>query len=92
VALPVSNFAAITKAEESLLLVGPRLKIAPKSYLSVQYGMLKDKVSFNGVTAVLDAAGNAVLDEATGEILMQSTTDELSIDKNVIIADVTVNF
>ncbi len=92
VALPVSNFAAITKAEESLLLVGPRLKIAPNSYLSVQYGMLKDKVSFNGVTAVLDAAGNAVLDEATGEILMQPTTDELSIDKNVIIADVTVNF
>lgn len=68
----VSESAAITKAEESLLLVGPRVKIAPLSYISVQYGMLTDKVSFtNPETA---AAG------------------ELSIDKNVIVADVTVNF
>ena len=87
----VSNLAAITKAEESLLLVGPRVKIAPNSYLSVQYGLLTDKVSFNKVTAVVDAEGKTVLDEA-GVAKTQVVGDELSIDKNVIIADVTVNF
>ena len=76
VPLAVSEVAYVTKAEESLLLVGPRLKIAPHSYLSLQYGLLTDKVSFLG------------LDAATGAFANQ----ELSIDKNVIIADVTVNF
>lgn len=71
-AMTVNEFAAINKAEESLLLVGPRVKLAANSFLSVQYGMLTDKVSF--------------LNFATG------AADELSIDKNVIIADVTVNF
>lgn len=65
-------FAGITKAEESLLLVGPRVKIAANSYLSVQYGMLTDKISFTNFLTAAD--------------------DELSIDKNVIVADVTVNF
>jgi hypothetical protein len=88
----ISEFASITKAEESLLLVGPRVKIAPNSYLSVQYGMLTDKVSFNKVVPVLDEAGNAVVDATTGVVQTQVVGDELSIDKNVIIADVTVNF
>ena len=87
----VSNLAAITKAEESLLLVGPRVKIAPNSYLSVQYGLLTDKISFNKTETVVDAEGNPVLDEA-GNAKTQVVGDELSIDKNVIIADVTVNF
>lgn len=90
--MAVSKFAEVTKAEESLLLVGPRVKIAPNSYLSVQYGMLTDKVSFNAASYVLDGEGNLVVDEATGEAVMQKTPSELSIDKNVIIADVTVNF
>ena len=76
VVFPVSEFAAINKAEESLLLVGPRVKISPNSYLSVQYGMLTDKVTFLGFDAATAAYAN----------------QELSIDKNVIIADVTVNF
>ena len=76
IAFPVSGFASINKAEESLLLAGPRVKIAPNSYLSVQYGMLTDKVTFQ------------TIDLATGAPANQ----ELSIDKNVIIADVTVNF
>ena len=77
VALPVSGLASITKAEESLLLVGPRFKIAPHSFISVQYGLLTDKISFlGGVDPVTNMAAN----------------QELSIDKNVIIADVTVNF
>lgn len=37
---------AITKTEETLLLAGPRVKIAPNSFVSVQGGMLNDKVSF----------------------------------------------
>ena len=77
VALPVYGLASITKAEESLLLVGPRFKIAPHSFISVQYGLLTDKISFlGGVDPVTNMAAN----------------QELSIDKNVIIADVTVNF
>lgn len=76
VAYPVSGSALINKAEESLLLAGPRVKIAPNSYLSVQYGLLTDKVTF------------LTIDLATGAPANQ----ELSIDKNVIIADVTVNF
>lgn len=63
--------SVITKAEESLLLVGPRVKIASNSYLAVQYGLLTDKMSFNDATGV---------------------ANELSIDKNIIAADVTVNF
>lgn len=65
--------AKILKTEETMLLAGPRVKIAPNSYLSVQYGMLGDKL-----TLAPAAFG--------------MPNDELSIDKNVIVADVTVNF
>lgn len=78
-ALLVTNSAAITKAEELLVRFGPKIKIAPASYLSVQYGLLTDKVSF--VRATTDALGNPA-----------AVSDELSIDKNVIMADVTVAF
>ena len=72
--LLVTNSSAISKSEEMLLRVGPRIKIAPASYLSVQYGLLTDKVSF-------------IRSDETGVV-----NDELSIDKNVIMADVTVAF
>ena len=72
--LLVTNSSAISKSEEMLLRVGPRIKIAPASYLSVQYGLLTDKVSF-------------IRSDETGVV-----NDELSIDKNVIMADVTVTF
>ncbi len=62
--------ASVTKATEQLLLAGVRVKLAPLSYLSVQYGMLKNELEYV-------AAGVA---------------NKLSIDKNVILADVTVNF
>ncbi len=58
---------AITKTEESLLLAGPRVKIAPNSFVTVQYGRLTDEV-------------------------ILKDNNELSIDKDVLIADVTVNF
>ena len=57
----------------------------------MQYGLLTDKISFNKTETVVDAEGNPVLDEA-GNAKTQVVGDELSIDKNVIIADVTVNF
>lgn len=69
--LPV-GMATINKAEEKLLLVGPRVKIASNSYLSAQYGVLNDEISFTN--------------------LLTGAADKLSIDKNVIVADVTVNF
>ncbi len=74
IALPVATAASINKVEEMLFRVGPRIKIAPASYLSVQYGLLTDKVSF-------------IRSDETGVV-----NDELSIDKNVIMADVTVAF
>ena len=75
--------ASVTKATEQLLLAGIRVKIAPLSYLSVQYGMLKNELEYNtfvnGAPA-LDANGNP------------AGPTKLSISKNVIMADVTVNF
>lgn len=79
IALPVTASAGITKAEEMLLRVGPRIKIAPASYLSVQYGLLTDKVSFIRMGSAEDGTPIAA-------------ADELSVDKNVIMADVTVTF
>lgn len=77
----VSMTAQVTKAEESLLRVGPRIKIAPASYLSLQYGLLTDKVQFNRI----------LLDEE-GVLPIGAQPDELSIDKTILMADVTVNF
>jgi hypothetical protein len=76
----VTMTSSITKAEESLLRVGPRVKIAPASYVSLQYGLLTDKVQFNRTK--LDEEGNPV----------GTVGDELSIDKTVLMADVTVTF
>ena len=44
--LMVSSFASVNKIEESLFLVGPRVKIAPASYLSLQYGLLGNTVTY----------------------------------------------
>ena len=76
----LTETAAITKTEEMLLRVGPRIKIAPASYLSVQYGLLTDKVSFNRMSVGENGSIPSVI------------SDEFSIDKNVIMADVTVTF
>lgn len=66
--------AAVTKVSEQLIMGGVRVKLAPISYLTVQYGMLKNDLDFN-------VAG------LTGLVAKQ-----ISISKNVILADVTVNF
>ncbi len=76
--------ASVTKATEQLLLAGIRVKLAPLSYLSVQYGMLKNELEYNAFGAngapLLDASGNP------------AGPKTVSISKNVLMADVTVNF
>jgi hypothetical protein len=59
-----------------LILAGPRVRIAPESYITVRYGMLKNTVGYK----TLDATATQYVDK------------ELSVDKNIISADVTVNF
>lgn len=98
------NLFMIRKAEESLLLVGPRVKIAPNSYLSIQYGLLTDKISYSTIETqvsnkpVLDANGLPMVDPTTGMPVLEEVSENvtvnktLSIDKNIIAADVTVNF
>ena len=71
----ISENIAIKKATESLILGGVRLKIAPLSYLSVQYGVLNSELGYQWTQE-----GSSVENKT------------LSIDKNVFVADVTVNF
>lgn len=78
--LPISETSGILKAEESLLLAGPRIKLAPLSYLSIQYGMLTDEVTFESAKVKEDGS------------LGKPKANSLAIDKNVIVAEVTVNF
>jgi hypothetical protein len=91
-ALWITETASISKVEEMFLLAGPRIRIAPNSYLTIQYGMLNDKMSLNTIVPVLDAAGLPVVDPTTQLPQTKNAADELSINKNVIVADVTVNF
>jgi hypothetical protein len=64
----------LTDATESLILGGVRVKIAPMSYISLQYGILNNELScfYNA----FEALGN----------------NTFSVSKNVLLADVTVNF
>ena len=73
--LPV-GMSFIQKVDEMLILAGPRVRIAPESYITVRYGMLKNTVGYK----TLDATATQYVDK------------ELSVDKNIISADVTVNF
>lgn len=79
--LPV-GMSFIQKVDEMLILVGPRVRIAPESYITVRYGMLKNTVGYKtpNAAAALDATLPPYVDK------------ELSVDKNIISADVTVNF
>ena len=73
--LPVAN-SFIQKTNEVLLLAGPKFRIAPESYITVRYGLLKNSVDF------------MIADLATGAFVKK----DFSVDKNIITADVTVNF
>ena len=72
---------SLTDAKEMLVMLGIRIKLAPLSYLSLQYGRLVNDLTYNFVTT--DAAGTPTSIGAGSTI---------SITKNVLSADVTVNF
>ena len=76
----MSVAVSVTKASERLILGGVRVKLAPISYLTVQYGMLTNDLDY--VYGIADASGAPV---AAG-------ANKLSISKNIVTADVTVNF
>lgn len=69
--LPVGS-SFVQQVDEMLLLAGPRIRLAPESYLTVRYGMLNNSVDyFNAAT---------------------KAADNLSVDKSIVTAEVTVNF
>ncbi len=70
----LSDNLQIKSSKEALLLGGLRMKIAPLSYVSLQYGVLNNELGYSWN----DESG--------------SGSKKISIDKNVIVADVTVNF
>lgn len=69
--LPVGT-ALVQKVDEMLILAGPKVRIAPESYVTVRYGMLNNGVDY--LNMVTGAASN------------------LSVDKSLITAEVSVNF
>ena len=73
--LPVGA-SLVQQVDEMLFLAGPKIRIAPASYITVRYGMLKNSVDYQTLNADASAFEKK----------------ELSIDKNLITADVTVNF
>jgi hypothetical protein len=64
----------VNDATERLIMAGVRVKLAPLSYLSLQYGMLTNELQYSYNTGVIAGA------------------DKVSITKNILSADVTVNF
>ena len=62
----------LTDANEQLIMGGVRVKLAPISYLSLQYGRLVNEINFSG----------SLIGGASG----------ISVTKNILSADVTVNF
>lgn len=64
----------VNDATERLIMAGVRVKLAPLSYLSLQYGMLTNELQYSYNTGVVAGA------------------DKVSITKNILSADVTVNF
>ena len=73
--LPVGT-GFVQQVDEMLILAGPKVRIAPESYITVRYGMLTNSVDYMGL-----AADGVTLEKK-----------ELSVDKNLITAEVTVNF
>ena len=60
----------VTEASERLVMAGLRVKLAPLSYVSVQFAQLKNELQYHNGAGI----------------------SKISIDKNVLLADVTVNF
>ena len=60
----------VTEASERLVMAGLRVKLAPLSYVSVQFAQLKNELQYHNGAGI----------------------SKISIDKNILLADVTVNF
>jgi len=73
--IPVGS-SFVQQVDEMLILLGPKIRIAPESYLTIRYGMLTNGIDYMGLNADASAFEKK----------------ELSIDKNLITAEVTVNF
>ncbi|MCQ2097700.1 MAG: hypothetical protein MJY87_07135 [Fibrobacter sp.] len=67
--LPVGA-SFVQQVDEMLLLVGPRIRLAPESYLSLRYGMLNNSVDYYNVPAAV--ASNLSIDRTllTAEVLV----------------------
>lgn len=81
----------VQSVDEMLLLIGPKIRIAPASYLTVRYGMLTNSVDYQELVPVRDETGVIVHDDL-GNVVTTPMKKKLSIDKNLITAEVTVNF
>ncbi len=71
----VSYAGFLDGMNETLVLAGPRLKIAQGAYLTMQYGLMKNSVDYKA----FDEAGNV-------------SAKTVDFTKNIIMADVKVNF
>jgi hypothetical protein len=72
----VPYMGVLDKSSEMLLLTGLRYKLGAGAYATVQYGRLTNSIDYKNT------------DMATGAI----SSAKLDISKNIIMADVTVNF
>jgi hypothetical protein len=52
----------VNKVDETLLLVGPEVKIAERAKLSLQYGMLGNSIGYNTFDEAGQVNGSASLD------------------------------
>ena len=72
----VPYMGILDNSSEMLLLTGVRYKLGAGAYATVQYGILTNSIDYKSMDMATGAVGSATLD----------------ISKNVIMADVTVNF
>jgi hypothetical protein len=72
----VPYMGVLDKSSEMLLLTGLRYKLGAGAYATVQYGRLSNSIDYMN------------MDMATGA----TSSAKLDISKNIIMADVTVNF
>ncbi len=65
------NAFGVSNVEEMLILAGPRIKLAPAAYLTLQGGFLSNKITYFDATL---------------------QTSDITMDKLLLMGDVTVNF
>ena len=71
----------LAEAKEMLFMAGVRIKLAPLSYLSLQFGRLVNDLTYS-----------YIMTDAVGTPTAAGANNTISISKNVLSADITVNF